>query len=193
MKIAVRIRAWLPIMPLVGLLAASYWLNQQAQPDQIMPDGSKRHDPDAIVENFSATKLNSQGTPYFIMKAAKMSHYPDDDSAKLQAPRISLMTENNPPLLASSTVGTISNQGDEIFLQDGVDIRREAGEQREPLSLQTEYVLIKPDDGLMTTDAMVTLSKPNTTIQAHGMETNNKKRFITLFSQVRSKYVSADK
>src|SRR5665811_174572 len=71
MSFSSRARYWLPLLPLFGLLGATYWLNLQVQPQAAKPDSSKRHDPDAIIENFSATKLNEQGVPSFIMVAKK--------------------------------------------------------------------------------------------------------------------------
>ena len=60
MTLAARVRPWLTLLPLLGLLGATYWLNQQALPEPVKPDNSKLHEPDAIMENFSATNLNEQ-------------------------------------------------------------------------------------------------------------------------------------
>jgi len=111
-------RSWLPLLPLFGLLGATYWLNLQVQPQPAKPDSSKRHDPDAIIENFSATKLNEQGVPSFIMTAKTMLHFPDDDSTTLDAPRITMLSAEHPPIHARSDHGTVSSRGDDIFLHD---------------------------------------------------------------------------
>lgn len=189
MTIATRARNWLPLLPLLGLLGATYWLNQQAQPEPVKPDGSTRHDPDSIVENFSAVKLNKQGTPYFIMSAAKMLHYPDDDSTALEAPRLTLLAEDSPPLLATAESGSISKKGDEMFLQGGVEVLREAGVKQDQLKLQTEFLNIIPDQDLASSDRAVTLTEAHTTVNAIGLELNNKTRTIKLLSKVRSEYV----
>ena len=44
-----RLREWSPLLPLLLLLGATYWLNQQVRPLLQEPDGNKRHDPDLIV------------------------------------------------------------------------------------------------------------------------------------------------
>ena len=189
MTIAARIRYWLPLLPLLGLLGATYWLNQQAQPEPVKPDGSKRHDPDSIVENFSAVKLNKQGTPYFIMSAAKMMHYPDDDSTALEAPRLTLLAEDSPPLLATSESGSISRKGDELFLQGGVEVLRGAAQEQNQLKLQTESLKVIPEQDLASSDNAVTLTEAHTTVNAIGLELNNKTRTIKLLSRVKSEYV----
>jgi Ni,Fe-hydrogenase I cytochrome b subunit len=38
MNFASRIRHWLPLLPLLALLAATYWLNQQVLPASTQPE-----------------------------------------------------------------------------------------------------------------------------------------------------------
>ena len=189
MNLATRVRYWLQFLPLLGLLGATYWLNQQAQPEPVKPGGTTRHDPDSIVENFSAVKLNQQGTPYFIISAAKMLHYPDDDSTALEAPRLTLIAEDSPPLLATAESGSISKKGEEVLLQGGVEVLRNAGVQQDQLKLQTEILNIIPDQGLASSDRAVTLTESHTIVNAIGLELNNKLRTIKLLSKVKSEYV----
>jgi len=189
MSFSTRVRYWLPLLPFLGLLGATYWLNQQAQPDPFKPDGGSRHDPDTVVENFSAVKLNKQGTPYFIMSAARMQHYPDDDSTALEAPRLTLLAEDSPPLLATAESGSISRRGDEMSLQGGVEVLRGAGVKQDQLKLQTEFLNIIPDQDFASSDRAVMITEANTTVNAIGLELNNKTRTIKLLSKVKSEYV----
>ena len=189
MSFSSRVRYWLPLLPLLGLLGATYWLNQQVQPLPPKPDSSKRHDPDFIISKLSATTLNEQGVPRFLMSAQKMRHYPDDDSTALEAPRLTLLAEDSPPLLATAESGTISRKGDELFLQGGVEVLRGAGTKQDQLKLQTEFLNIIPDQDLASSDRAVTLTEAHTTVNAIGLELNNKTRTIKLLSRVRSEYV----
>jgi lipopolysaccharide export system protein LptC len=189
MTFASRARYWLPLVPLFGLLGATYWLNQQVLPEPAKPDSSKRHDPDAIVENFSATRLNEQGVPRFVMAATKMLHYPDDDSTTLEAPRITMLSVGQPAIHAIAKRGIISSKGDEVFLHDDVEVLREASAQQDELTLQTEYLHIIPDQDLANTDRAVTIVDAHNTVHATGMEMDNKTRTLKLLSQVRSEHV----
>ena len=193
MSFSSRARYWLPLLPLFGLLGATYWLNLQVQPQAAKPDSSKRHDPDAIIENFSAIKLNEQGVPSFIMVAKKMLHYPDDDSTTLEAPRITMLSAEHPAIHASAKRGTISSKGDEIFLHDDVEVLREASAKQDQLSLQTEYLHVIPDQNLTDTDRAITIGEDHTTVHAIGMEMNSETRTLKLLSQVRSEHVPAKK
>lgn len=193
MSFSSRARYWLPLLPLFGLLGATYWLNLQVQPQAAKPDSSKRHDPDAIIENFSATKLNEQGVPSFIMVAKKMLHYPDDDSTTLEAPRITMLSAEHPAIHASAKRGMVSSKGDEIFLHDDVEVLRDASAKQDQLSLQTEYLHVIPDQNLTDTDRAITIVEDHTTVHAIGMEMNSETRTLKLLSQVRSEHVPAKK
>jgi len=191
MSFLTRARYWLSLLPLIGLLGATYWLNLQVQPGPSRLDNNKRHDPDAIIENFSATKLNEQGAPSFIMAAKKMLHYPDDDSTTLEEPRITMLSADHPAIHATARSGTISSKGDEIFLQEDIRVIRDASTRQDALTLQTEYLHIIPDQNLTNTDRAVTVADAHDTIHAVGLEMNSQTRTLKLLSQVRSEHVPA--
>jgi len=192
MNFASRTRHWLPLLPLFGFLGVTYWLNQQVQ-QEIAGPISKRHDPDAIMENFSAVKMNDQGAPRFIMNAKKMQHYPDDDSTELDAPMITTLSAGLPPIHISAQRGLVSSKGDEVYLHSNVRVVREAGADRDELTLLTEYLHAVPDRDLANTDHPVTIMDARNTTHAIGLEMDNKARTIRLLAQVRSEHVPTKK
>ena len=193
MTLASRARYWLPLLPLLGLLGVTYWLNRQVQPELTKPGNGKRHDPDAIMGNFSAIKLNEQGKPHFIMAAKKMQHYPDDDSTVLEVPRLTMLSVQHPATHIIAREGIVSSKGDEVFLRHDVEVLREASVQREELTLHTEYLHIIPDRDWADTDRAVTIVEAHNTVHATGLEMDNKARTIKLLSQVRSEHVPSKK
>ncbi len=193
MTFASRARYWLPLLPLLGLLGATYWLNQQVQPESAKQDSNKRHDPDAIIENFSAIKLDKQGMPHFMMTARKMQHYPDDDSTMLEVPRLTALSVDHPATHAIAKRGIISSKGDEVFLHDDVGVLREADAQQDELTLQTEYLHIIPDQDMADTDRAVTIVNSHNTVHAIGLKMDGKARTLKLLSQVRSEHVPSKK
>lgn len=193
MTLASRARYWLPLLPLLGLLAGTYWLNQQVQPDPGKPDSNKRHDPDAVIENLSAIKLNEQGLPRFILAARKMQHFPDDDSTTLEVPRITILSPNQPAIHSVARRGAISGKGDEVFLYDDVEVLRNASARREELRVHTEYLRIVPDRNLVSTDRAVSIVEGRNTLHATGLEMDNNARTLKLLAKVRSEYVPVKK
>ena len=183
-----RLREWLPLLPLLLLLAATYWLNLQVQPLPVKPDSSKRHDPDFIISKLSATTLNEQGMPHFIVSAQKMMHYPDDDSTHLDEPQLSSFNTDQPPVYIFAKRGEVSSKGDEIFLRDEVKLMRAAGPSQSEMTLTTTFLHVIPDRDLADTDRPVTLEDDHNIVHATGMQFDNKARIIKLLAQVRSQH-----
>ena len=178
-------RSWLPLLPLLLLLAATYWLNLQVQPlPQVQ--SQQRHDVDYYVDNLSATSLNLEGQPRFTLNAEKMWHYPDDDTTHLQMPQLTSLYADRPPTLTTAQTGMISSKGDDVFLYDEVRILRPAsaglGEQR----FATDYLHVVPDRDWAETDQSVVMTNQYNVIRAVGMELDNKARTVKLLSRVRA-------
>ena len=193
MTIASRARFWLPTLPLLGFLGFTYWLNQVVQTEPDKRDTIKRHDPDAIIENFSAVKLDAQGVPHFIMAAKKMLHYPDDDSTTLEVPHLTSLSANRPAIHAIAKRGIISSKGDEVFLHEDVEVLREASASQNELRIHTEYLHFLPNKDLADTDRTVTIMEAHSTAQATGMQMDNRARTLKLLAQVKSEYVPIKK
>lgn len=183
-----RLRSWLPLLPLLLLLAATYWLNLQVQSTTSAAGKNLRHDPDYMIDNFTATTLDEQGKIRFVMSAKKMWHYPDDDSTHLDAPRLESLTSERPPVRMFALNGEISSKGDEVFLRNDVTIVRPAYADKSELTLNTDYLHVVPNKDIVNTDQPVKMFDANTTLNAVGMELDNKARTIKFLSRVKTVY-----
>jgi lipopolysaccharide export system protein LptC len=178
-------RAWLPLLPLLPVLLATYWLNQQVQP---LPQtqSQQRHDVDFVVNRLAAVTLNEQGQPRFTLAAEKMWHYPDDDTTHLQMPRLASLYANRPPVHTSAQTGMISSKGDEVFLYDEVRVLRPASGDIGEQLFATDYLHVIPDRDWAETDQSVVMTSQHNIIRAVGMELDNKARTVRLLSRVRA-------
>ena len=178
-------RAWIPLLPLLLLLLATYWLSQQVQP---LPqtESQLRHDVDFVIDNISAISLNEQGQQRFTLAAEKMWHYPDDDTTHLQMPRLASLYPDRPPVLTSAQTGMISSKGDEVFLYDEVRVVRPAGGDIGEQRFDTSYLHVIPDRDWAESDQSVVMTSQYNTIRAVGMELDNKARTARLLSRVRA-------
>jgi lipopolysaccharide export system protein LptC len=188
MIIKERLRSWLPLLPLLMLLAATYWLNQQVQAPTTATNGSLRHDPDYVIDNFTATSLDDKGKIRFIMSAKKMVHYPDNDTTFLEAPQLVSLTAERPPLRMFALNGEISHKGDEIFLRDDVNIVRPPYAKQSELTFKTNYLHVLPNKNIADSDQAVSLVDARTNINATGMELDYKTHIVQLLSKVKSVY-----
>ena len=186
-----RVAIWFPIGLMLLLAGLTYWLDQSVQPPPQKQDGSNRHDPDYIVERFSATRLGKDGNPAYTLKADKMTHYPDDDSTHLEKPYFSSFAEGKPPLHITGDKSLLSKDGEHVYFTGHVQAIREASGTDSQLTLNTTYLHLIPDKGLMSTDKPVVIKDAHTNISAIGLELDNNTRIYKLLSRVKGRYDKA--
>jgi lipopolysaccharide export system protein LptC len=188
-----RLRSWLPLLPLILLLGAIYWLNLQVQAPAGGADKSLRHDPDYIIDNFTASSLDEKGKIRFVMSAKRMLHYPDDDTTHLEAPQLLSLTAEHPPMRMSAQNGEISHKGDEVFLRDDVTIVRPAFAKQSELTFKTSYLHVLPNSNTADSNQPVTLVDARTNMEANGMELNYQTHVVQFLSRVKTVYAPAKK
>jgi len=183
-----RLRTWSVLLPLLLLLGATYWLDQQVQPLPPRADESKRHDPDYIINSLSATTLDEYGKPHYLMTAKKMIHYPDDDSTHMVNPQLVSLYANRPPVHVSALRGEVSSDGEQVFLQDDVKVVRGASASRSQMTFTTSFLHVLPNQDLADTDRPVTIVEDSTVVNGTGMKLNNRTGVAELLAQVRSQH-----
>ncbi|HJX19042.1 MAG TPA: LPS export ABC transporter periplasmic protein LptC [Acidiferrobacterales bacterium] len=111
---------------LVALAALSWWLPNALTPRSGLFDSESRHEPDYIIENFIATEMNAQGLRKHELRAAKLEHYADDDSADLTQPYLIQFPPDAAPVHTRADRGRVSPDGKEILMQGNVRVTRGA-------------------------------------------------------------------
>lgn len=186
-----RLRAWLPLLPVIALLLGSYWLNLQVQPYE-PSTGALRHDVDFVVHGLRSTALNTEGQPRFTLLTEKMWHYPDDDTTHMLSPRLTSFFKDQPPTRIDALHGMLSSKGEEVQLREDVKIFRPGKQPAQVQHFNTEYLRVLPDKGWAETDLPVLMYDRYNTINAVGMELDNEARTVRLLKQVRSVHENAD-
>lgn len=169
---------------LVGL---TWWLDQLVQPAPRRADAAKRHDPDLIVENFSARKFGEDGRTLYTLASRRMVHYPDDDSAILEKLDFEAFEPRQPRVGISSQRGRLLEGGDQVWFEGAVVMVRDADPRHGASRLTTEKLLVLPDTGVARTRSPVLLENPAARIEASGLELNNQSRTLEL-GRVRATY-----
>lgn len=125
MKIVQKI-VFISLFGVLGLL--STWLQFGIiEREQVVFDGSQRHDPDYYIENFTAVGMDENGQRRYVLEAERMVHYPDDDTALLDNPHVIKYEEGVPPQHTYSDSGWISSDGNEILLTGNVRVIQYTG------------------------------------------------------------------
>jgi lipopolysaccharide export system protein LptC len=179
---------WFPL-GLTGLLALlGLWLNQLTHRPVVVDNGGFNHEPDTIVENFNALAFNQAGNPLHRLEATRLTHYMDDDTTVLEMPRFSILDRENARSEVTAKRGQVSTNGQHIHFLGNVRLTRKNQGTRQPLTLETEYLWVTPDTGIMQTDKPVTLKQGGTTINAGKLLANDQSKELTLSGGVHGSY-----
>ncbi len=183
-----RLTAWFPVAMLAILAAVTVWLDHEVQPPEAGVDSKARHDPDYVIENFSATRIGTDGRPQHTLHAKRMAHFPDDDSTHLDAPRLVSFRGKIEALTVTAKTALLSSNGENAYLSDEVRLVRAAREGNSELIMETTWLHVMPEAHLAQTDREVRISDANMLITAVGLELNSETRVLKLLSNVRGRY-----
>ena len=168
-----------PLGLMLALAALTFYLDRTVNEDESHP-ALRRHDPDYLVDNFTTTTYNREGKVETVLSAAKMQHYPDDDSTELTAPRVLQAKPDEARFTVRADRGKLSREGDEIFLYDNVVLVREAEPTRPEARMTTEFLHVLRDRSLVRTDKPVKIVEGSRSLSGRGMEYNNESRELLL-------------
>lgn len=176
-----------PLGLMLVLALLTFWLDRTVRDEPSHPS-LRRHDPDYLVQNFASTTYNRLGNAEMTITAAKMLHYPDDDSTELLSPRVVQAKPAEPRLIVSAERGVLAREGDEIFLYDNVELVREPDAQRPAARMTTSFLHIIRDRSIMRTDREVKFVEGRRSLSGRGMEYNNDSRELVLHSDVQARF-----
>lgn len=110
---------------LLALLALAVWLPKASLLPSLPDfDGGQRHDPDYIIENFTASAMDERGRRKYVLRASKMVHYPDDLTSDLTAPILTQFTAEGAPVQTSSATGRYNVRTHELTMLGRVRVVR---------------------------------------------------------------------
>ncbi|HEX4927125.1 MAG TPA: LPS export ABC transporter periplasmic protein LptC [Burkholderiales bacterium] len=173
-----------PLALMLSLALLTMWLEHAVRVEE-KPAPLRRHDPDYVVSNFTTTTYDPNGKVESILAAARMIHFPDDDSTDLVEPRVIQAKPDQPRVSVRAERGTLSREGDEIFLYDNVVLTREADAATPEGRMTTSFLHILRDRGLVRTDREVHFEEPGRSLSGRGMEYHTDTRELYLANDVK--------
>jgi lipopolysaccharide export system protein LptC len=171
----------IPIMPLAILALLGglmFWLSQYAATNAARNAGRDRHDPDVIIEQFTARKLSPAGDIQYVLTAKKMTHYADDDSAVFESVVFQSTSPGQPTLIARAPTGKSFEGGNRIELEGGVVVNSQGGSTAD-MTMTTPRATILPEENLARSDAGVVVDSAQGRLRAASFELNNETQIAT--------------
>lgn len=177
-----------PLLLMLALAGLTFWLERTVREEERVHPSQRRHDPDYVVDNLVYTRLNVQGTVESTLVATKMLHYPDDDTTDLVAPRVLQTKPGEPRVTLTADRGTLSQDGEEVFLHDNVLVVREAGPERPETRMRTSFLHVVQGHSVIRTDRDIVITEENRVLSGRGMEYHNDTKELFLRERVRGQF-----
>ncbi len=171
-----------PLVLLVILAAGSFWL-ERAVTAGFSGDGKRRHDPDFWAEDVVVRKYGADGRLRNTLSAARMTHFPDDDTTLVDRPV--MRYHRRPPVIVSGQQGLISKDGREIVLLGEASVVRESPKNAPSMEISTQLLTLHPDSERAESQAPVVITQGKSVIHGSKLEADNGSGVTTLHGPVR--------
>ncbi|MDP2247365.1 MAG: LPS export ABC transporter periplasmic protein LptC [Nitrosomonadales bacterium] len=179
----------LPLVLLAILAMLTFWIDYAVQAPEPKIDGSSRHDPDYILNNFVTTRTDENGDLRYRLTADEMRHYPDDDTTELEKPQFERYQIDKPFTTVEGLKGLVSSNGQRIEFIDDVKVVRQAFNGKGQMVVLTDRLELLPDEEKAITDRPVVITQePKTVIHATGMIYDKKNNTVQLLNRVKAHY-----
>jgi lipopolysaccharide export system protein LptC len=191
-------RTLLGLMPLIfmgALTLMTFWLvKKNTPPESSMLERIRLHEPDYIIKNGTLSALNEQGNTKYRILGNKVTHYDDDASIDIDAPRMRLFQPDKAPVTVKSNTGHLDGDLTILELFDNASIFRpqQAATATEPASLRmlasSSYFKVLINDDIVKTDRPITLEQGMSIMNStEGGTFDNIQQSMTLSGQVKGR------
>jgi lipopolysaccharide export system protein LptC len=176
----------LPLLVLALVLAlGSFWLLEiMRKSGKDAAPAAARVDPDYYVENFNFVRLSATGEAQYNISGKRMVHNPADDTHTVELPVINSLSSERPPMTARADRAWIEQDAGKVHMYDRVRLDRPKTPTSTLFHLETDYLLVLPNEDIMRTDKPVRMTLGESHLNGTGMVANNATGELQLGSRV---------
>lgn len=184
--------AWLPLVILAILAGLSFWIDYMVQ---LPANGglASRLEPAGIIENFVATRTDTEGNPRYQLTARKLRHYSGSRLTEMEYPQFAHLGYQGSELRARSDKATVSPDGKEVELTGNVQITRSAPSGMADMMLRTALLKVYPDQDRLRATGAVEIRDNLMVAHAGAMDYDARTRVIKLTGGVKARFEHADR
>ena len=178
----------LPLLLLAAVLAlGSFWLLEvMRKSGKDAGPSAARVDPDYYVENFNFVRLSATGEAQYNISGKRMVHNPADDTHTVELPVVNSLSRERPPMTARADRAWIEPDASKVHMYDKVRIDRPKTATASRFHLESDYLLVLPDEDIMRTDKPVRMTLGDSHLNGTGMIANNATGEVRLASRVQA-------
>ncbi len=119
--------AYLPLLLMASLAAATWWLVQATPtPDVHRDDRKTRHEPDYVMQRFVVNRYAADGSLKTRLTGVTLRHYPDNDTLEVDDARIESIAKDGVVTTATARRALANGDGSEVQLLGDARIVRPA-------------------------------------------------------------------
>lgn len=144
----------------------------------------KRVEPDYFAENFTFLRVAETGKTRYVVKGRRMEHDPVDGTHRISAPETTSYADGVPPTHSRAQRAVTSADNSQVHLYGQVKIERPASPTTKRFELQSEYLLLLPDEDVMRSDRAVQITLGESVLRGVGMMASNAARQLQLDARV---------
>lgn len=178
-----RLGSLFPLLMVLLLAMAAYWLNYIVSKEGDGRSLNLRHEPDTIMDDFTARQFGADGKLSAHLTAQRMYHFPDNQSAELVEPRITLLATDGTSHW-SGQHGLVSEDNTRIDLKGQVRGVRKLAAGGPDQVLTTEQLTVLTEEQVGRSQAPVLYVEGETRVAAVGAEWDQVRGQLRLDSQV---------
>ncbi len=147
-----------------------------------------RSTPDFYVDDFKFIQLTKDGALHYKMSGAQLTHEPLHDTYQVAQPVIISLSPTRAPMTMRSESAMIEDDNSKVHMYKNVKIDRPTSGQSKSLHLETEYLLLLPDEDVMQSDQPVKMLLGQSMLSGNGMFANNATRELRVSGNVRGSF-----
>ncbi|RXZ34097.1 LPS export ABC transporter periplasmic protein LptC [Oxalobacteraceae bacterium CAVE-383] len=186
---SMRIQIAVLLAAMIVLALGSFWVLQAMRTgthDDVHAAASGKAD--YYVDNFVYVKMALDGSPRYSITGKRMEHYPADDSFKVQTPFIRSLDKAKPPMQLRSDRAMIEDDNSKIHMLGNAYAERDPVGKSPKLTVNSDYLLLLPDDDKVTTDRPVRIMLGDSVLNGVGMVASNAELKLELQNRVHGIY-----
>lgn len=144
--------------------------------------------PDGYMEVVEATILDKNGKVSMKIVTPKMIHFAKGDTTDFVEPQLTLFHQSPTPWFITSKTAVAQHGIDQVLFHQDVTVHRPADFNNPATVIKTISLLVHPNDKTAETSDPITMTQPNTIINAVGMFADMNTGNIKLLSQAKGEY-----
>lgn len=175
-----------PLLLLILLAGLALVLNRMTELPYFSPNVAQR-DPDLVIQRFVATEYGIDGQPRYRLNAVQMRHYPDEH-AELSAARLHRTETGSAPMTVSADTARMDQKGNQLLLQDNVQVQTEAYGKQAPMTLRTSSMQLDTKTGAAKSDAPAVVESNGDVLRTVGFDYDHEQAHLKLRAKVSIDY-----